>query len=99
MGAAAKVGFPDRGTWLNRMVERGIGPPAEVCALTGAATGCLKTACAYGSNAPSPACISAYQSMLKKQCYILLSEIQMQFWWSDMLLRMGKYFDCLEKQS
>ena len=68
MGAAAKVGFPGRGTWLNRMVERGTGPPAEVWALTGAAIGCLKTACAYGSDAPSPACINTRQHMLEAQC-------------------------------
>ena len=67
MGAAAKVGFPGRGTWLKRMVERGTGPPAEVCALTGAATGCLKTACAYCSDAPSPACNSNGQCMLEAQ--------------------------------
>ena len=55
VGAAARVGFPGRGTWLNRMVERGTGPPAEPWALTGAAAGCLKTECEYGFAAAAPA--------------------------------------------
>ena len=39
------------------MVDRGTGPPADLCALSGAAVGCLNTECEKGSavTAPLPA--------------------------------------------
>ncbi len=43
VGAVARVGFPGGGTCVKRMVERGTGPPVELCALVGASFGCLKT--------------------------------------------------------
>ena len=61
MGAVARVGFPGGGTCVKRMVERGTGPPVELCALVGAPFGCLKTEWEYRSglataaDAPVPA--------------------------------------------